>query len=145
EAAAALTLLAIRHKTVTRFHERRCVVSSSIDGGPSMHLRNSLALLLLLSAIPASAKDVYLSIGGRVGVFRTDARIINPSFDKDITITARYLPVGNVNNSAIGTKTITVNRRSMAVYDDVVQSLFGGGPALGAVRLTSDDDFIATQ
>jgi hypothetical protein len=33
----------------------------------------------------------------------------------------------------------------MAIYDDVVQSLFGGGAPLGAVRLTSDDDFVATQ
>jgi len=33
----------------------------------------------------------------------------------------------------------------MAVYDNVVQSLFVGGAPLGAIRLTSDDDFIATQ
>lgn len=114
-----------------------------------MRLRLSLPLLLLAFAVSAAAKDVYLSIGGSVGIFRTDARIFNPSFTKDITITARYLPAGPPggapDNSAVTPKTITVPKRSMAVYDDVVQSLFGGGPALGAVRLTSDDDFVATQ
>ena len=110
-----------------------------------MPRRVTLVVLALLLTTSAFAKDIYLSIGGSVGVFRTDARIINTSFDKDITVTARYLPVGNTNNSGVGTKTITVARRSMAVYDDVVQSLFGGGPPLGAVRLTSDDEFVATQ
>ena len=117
-------------------------------------MRRKLALSLFLVsvasfAIPAFGKDVYLSIGGSVGVFRTDARIVNPSFTKDITITARYLPAGGPgvapDNSGVVPKTITVAKRSQAVYDDVVQSLFGGGPALGAVRLTSDDDFVATQ
>lgn len=101
--------------------------------------------LLVVLASAAAAKDVYLSVGGSVGNFRTDARIFNPSYTKDITVTARYLPAGNLDNSAIAPKTVTVAKRSMAVYDDVVQSLFGGGAALGAVRLTSDDDFIATQ
>lgn len=110
-----------------------------------MRSRSAVVLFSLLFATPLFAKDVYLSIGGSVGVFRTDARILNPSFDKDITIVARYLPAGNADNSAIGSTTITVPKRAMAVYDDVVNSLFGGGPALGAVRLTSDDDFVATQ
>jgi heme/copper-type cytochrome/quinol oxidase subunit 2 len=105
----------------------------------------ALLVASLLFAIPAFAKDIYLSIGGSANGFFTDARILNPSFDKDITITARYLPTGNVDNSGAATKTITVGKRSMAIYDDVVHSLFGGGPALGAIRLTSDDDFVATQ
>jgi plastocyanin len=108
-------------------------------------VRLSALLFVIVLATSATAKDVYLSIGGSAGKFRTDARIFNPSHDKIITITARYLPTGNVNNADVATKTITVEKRSMGVYDDVVQSLFGGGPPLGAVRLTSDDDFIATQ
>ena len=106
-----------------------------------------LAIVLFCVAVTTSAfaKDVYLSIGGSAGKFRTDARIFNPSYDKAIVITARYLPIGNGDNTNVTPKTITVEKRSMAVYDDVVQSLFGGGPALGAVRLTSDDDFVATQ
>lgn len=107
--------------------------------------RLPLVLFLIVFAASAFGKDVYLSIGGSVGVFRTDARIFNPSFTKDITITARYLPTGNGDNSGVAPKTITVPKRSMAVYDDVVQSLFGGGAPLGAIRLTSDDDFVATQ
>ena len=107
--------------------------------------RLAVVFVLLALATSALAKDVYLSIGGSVGNFRTDARIWNPSFTKDITINARYLPSGNGDNSGVAPTIITVPKRSMAVYDDVVQSLFGGGPALGAVRLTSDDDFVATQ
>jgi hypothetical protein len=111
-------------------------------------MRRARILFVLLSVVIATqllAKDVYLSVGGSANGFFTDARIFNPSFDKDITIAARYLPAGNNDNSGIAAKNITVAKRSMVVYDDVVQSLFGGGPALGAIRLTSDDDFLATQ
>jgi plastocyanin len=110
-----------------------------------MRQRLPYLIALVLFATSGFAKDVYLSVGGSVGVFRTDARIFNPSYTKDITITARYLPSGNGDNSGVAPRTITVAKRSMAVYDDVVQSLFGGGAPLGAVRLTSDDDFVATQ
>lgn len=110
-----------------------------------MRQRLPLLVLLFVLATSAVAKDVYLSVGGSVGNFRTDARILNPSFSKDITITARYLPAGNGDNSGVAPRTITIAKRSMAVYDDVVQSLFNGGAPLGAIRLTSDDDFVATQ
>ena len=110
-----------------------------------MRHRLLAAALLVAFAGIASAKDIYLSVAGSVGNFRTDARIFNPSYDKDITVIARYLPSGNVDNAAVATKTITIAKRSMRVFDDVVQSLFGGGAPLGAVRLTSNDDFIATQ
>lgn len=110
-----------------------------------MRRRLLLLVCLLAFAVSGFAKDVYLSIGGSANGFFTDARIVNPSFTKDITITARYLPAGNIDNAGVGTKTITVAKRSMAIYDDVVQALFPGSPALGAIRFTSDDDFIATQ
>lgn len=110
-----------------------------------MRSRLTLLVCLVLFGTSGFAKDVYLSIGGSANGFFTDARIVNPSFTKDITITARYLPVGNIDNSAVPTKSIVVAKRSMAIYDDVVPALFPGSPALGAIRLTSDDDFIATQ
>jgi len=110
-----------------------------------MRSRLSLLVCALLFATSIFGKDVYLSVGGSVGNFRTDARIFNPSFTKDIIITARYLPSGNGDNSGVATTTVVVAKRTMAVYDDVVQSLFGGGAPLGAVRLTCDDDFVATQ
>ncbi|HEY8182908.1 MAG TPA: hypothetical protein VII32_11755 [Thermoanaerobaculia bacterium] len=93
---------------------------------------------------PVSAKEIYLSIGGSVGAFRTDTRIFNPSTTKDIQIQAFLLPLGNVDNSGVQSKTITVAKRSMAVYDDVVSSLFNSS-GLGGIRLTSPDNFIATQ
>ncbi len=91
-----------------------------------------------------SPRDIYLSIGGSINNFRTDTRIFNPSSTKDIQIQAYLLPIGNVDNSGVQPKTITVAKRSMAVYDDVVSSLFGA-TGLGGIRLTSSDNFIATQ
>jgi hypothetical protein len=102
-----------------------------------------LAVLLTLVAASASAKDVYLSIAGSVGSFRTDARIWNPSSSKDITVSAYFLPVGK-DNSAVTPVQITIPKRSMKVFDDVVASLFNG-TGLGGIRLTSSDDFVATS
>ena len=96
------------------------------------------------ASTPASPKELYLSIGGSVGAFRTDMRIFNPSTTKDIQIQAFLLPLGNVDNSGVQGKTITVPKRSMAVYDDVVSSLFNSS-GLGGIRLRSSDRFIATQ
>jgi len=91
-----------------------------------------------------SAKDLYLSVGGSVGNFRTDMRIFNPSPTKDIQIQAYLLPVGGADNSGVQPKTITVAKRSMVGYDDVVSSLFAAS-GLGGIRLNSSDDFVATQ
>src|SRR5947209_9644113 len=93
--------------------------------------------LLLFIATAASAKEVWLSIGGSVGNFRTDARIFNPSSSKDIQIQAWYLPVGNVDNSSVQPLApITVGKRQQLVYNDVVASLFHGS-GLAAIRLRS--------
>ncbi|HEX8172439.1 MAG TPA: hypothetical protein VF824_18030 [Thermoanaerobaculia bacterium] len=103
----------------------------------------TLPILLLVFTTPLFAKDVYLSIGGQVNNFFTDARILNPSFDKDITVTARYLQ-NNQDNSGAVPVTLTVRKREMVILDNVVSAVFHAG-GIGAVRLTSDDDFIATQ
>ena len=108
-------------------------------------MRLAVVLATLVLSTPVLAKDVYLSVTGKANGFFTDARIFNPSFDEDITIQARYLPAGNTNNSAVAPVTLTIPKRTMKVYDDAVVSMFGGGPALGAIRLTSDDDFVASQ
>jgi plastocyanin len=110
-----------------------------------LHFLAFTALLFIATA--ASAKEVWLSIGGTTagGTFRTDARIFNPSTTKDIQIQAYYLPVGNVDNSAVQPLApITILKRQQVVYNDVVASLFHSG-GLGAIRLRSDDDFVATQ
>ena len=114
-----------------------------------MRVRLAILLISLVFTTTLAAKEVYLAITGKANGFFTDARIFNPSFDNDITIEARYLPVGNVNNSAVAPITITIPKRSMKIYDDVVQSMFngGGGVALGAIRLTTAEgvDFAASQ
>jgi hypothetical protein len=101
-------------------------------------------VLLTLAAATASAKDIYLSIAGSVGNFRTDARIWNPSSTKDIVVSAYFLPVDKDNSAATAVQ-ITIPPRQMKVYDDVVSSLFGGSLVLGGIRLTSTDDFVATS
>lgn len=100
-------------------------------------------LVAVIVANVSFGKDVYLSIGGEVGNFFTDARVFNPSFDKDIVITARYLQ-DNKDNSGAATKTVNVPKRTMLVLDNVVSVVFQSG-SIGAIRLTSDDDFVATQ
>src|SRR5258706_11769078 len=112
-----------------------------------MGLRLLIITTLMMVAPAASAKELWLSIAGTTagGTFRTDARIFNPSTTKDIQIQAWYLPVGNVDNSGVQPLApITVLKRQQVVYNDVVASLFHSG-GLGAIRLRSDDDFVATQ
>src|SRR5438477_5014132 len=109
-----------------------------------MRLRLIAICAIAVFTTSAFAKDVFLSIGGSIGTFHTDTRIFNPSPTKDIQIQAYLLPVGNVDNSGVQPKTITVPKRSMLVYDDVVSSLFNSS-GLGGIRLNSGDDFIATQ
>ncbi|PYQ32691.1 MAG: hypothetical protein DMF57_12245 [Acidobacteria bacterium] len=103
---------------------------------------------LFFFATAVFAKDVYLSIGGSVNNFRTDMRIFNPSSTKDIQIQAYLLPLGSMSNlpdnSSVQPKTITVAKRQMLDFDDVVVSLFNGSGTAG-IRLKSDDDFVATQ
>jgi heme/copper-type cytochrome/quinol oxidase subunit 2 len=105
--------------------------------------RLAVALALLVFTSSAFAKDVYLSITGTVGNFRTDARVFNPSATKDITITASFLPVGNGNNAGVSSTTFTVAKRQQKVLDDVVAAIFNTS-GLGAIRLSCPDDFEAT-
>jgi plastocyanin len=109
--------------------------------------RTALVLVSLLTfASNAFAKEVWLSVVGSVNgssVFRTDTRILNPSTTKDISIDAYFFINGNQTNATPQKKTITVTKRQMLVLDDVVSALFTTS-GLGAIRLVSDDDFIAT-
>ncbi len=109
-----------------------------------MLLRVLAILATAVFATSAFAKDVYLSIGGSVGVFRTDFRIFNPSSTKDIQVQAYLLPTGAPDNSGVQPMSITVPKRQMLVYNDVVSSLFQAS-GLGGIRLSSGDDFVATQ
>jgi hypothetical protein len=107
-------------------------------------IRRLLFLCVLVVPGLLSAKEVFLPISGSAGVFRSDVRIFNPSQTKSIQIQAYYLPVGNINNAAVQPTAITIPRRQMAVYNDVVSSLFHSS-GLGGIRLTSPDDFVVTE
>lgn len=110
-----------------------------------MRRTGAVALLFLVTLTPpAVAKEIFLSVGGSVNEFRTDARILNPSGSKTITVQAWLLQAGNQNNSAAQPVTITIPPREMRVLDDVVSTLFNAS-GIGAIRLSSPDDFVATQ
>lgn len=102
------------------------------------------AILVLSVFAPfAEAKDVYVPIAGSIGVFRTDARVFNPSYTKAITVQAYLLPTGNIDNSGVASISFDVPARQMKVYDDVLTSLFSA-TGLAGIRFSSPDDFAAT-
>src|SRR5215212_9107639 len=107
--------------------------------------RTAVVLFFLFFATGLFAKEVFLSVTGKANGFFTDARVFNPSYTKDITVNAQYLPAGNSDNSGATVVPLVIPKRTMRVFDDAVQSMFGGGPALGAIRLVSADDFQASQ
>jgi hypothetical protein len=109
-----------------------------------MRLRFAVLALVALAMPVLAAEDVFLSIGGTAGAFHTDMRLFNPSYTKDIEVTAYLLNTGNADNSSATTKIITVPKRAMVVYNDVLNAIFGVG-GLGGLRLKSNDDFVATQ
>ena len=112
-----------------------------------MRFRTAVFLTLLFSASSALAVDRWIPIAGTVGNFRTDARILNPSGEKDIEVSAYFLPAGVTDNAArvAGTPVrLSIPKRSMRVLDDVVASVFSA-TGIGAILLTSPDEFVATS
>ncbi|HUR80063.1 MAG TPA: hypothetical protein VM733_04825 [Thermoanaerobaculia bacterium] len=109
-----------------------------------MHRRTAVVLFSLFFATGLFAKEVFLSVTGKANGFFSDARIFNPSYTKDITVNAQYLS-GNGDNTGATVVPLVIPKRTMKVYDDAVQAIFGGGPQLGAIRLTSADDFQASE
>src|SRR3954451_21446836 len=96
------------------------------------------AALVVLATPLLAAEDVFLSIGGTAGAFPTDMRIFNPSYTKDIQVTAYLLNTGNADNSGATSKVLTIPKRQMLVYNDVLNAIFSVG-GLGGLRLKSSD------
>jgi hypothetical protein len=108
-----------------------------------MRVKSLLLVVSILLASNAVALDRWIPIAGTVGNFRTDSRVFNPSFDKDIEVQATLIRVGD-GSQKVGPITFTVKKREMKVFDDVVASLFTTD-GLGAIVLHSADDFLATS
>lgn len=103
-------------------------------------------LMLSLASLPATAKELWVPIAGNAqggNFFRTDLRILNPSFSKDITVAATYLPTDR-DNSAASPVQVTVPKRQMLVFNNVVSALFNTG-GFGAIRFSSSEDFAVTS
>lgn len=108
-------------------------------------MRGRILFVVVCLLIPtlAFADEIFIPIAGSVGVFSTDARIVNPAGDAEITIQAYLLPDKNVDNSGVEPREITIPAREMAVYDNVVGTLFEA-QGLAAIRLVSESSFNAT-
>jgi plastocyanin len=96
---------------------------------------------LFLFTSQVFAIDRWILISGTVSNFHTDARLFNPSFDKDIQVSATFYSTGG--GSPL-TATVTVPKRQMKILDDVTTQLFSTS-SLGAILFTSDDAFEATS
>lgn len=119
-----------------------------------MRVRSLWLVALLAFASSTFAKDVWLTIGGSVGNFRTDTRIFNPSNSKDITVRAILFPAGSPSGHPENppsiewnarTRTITIPRRAMVAYDDILTSLFQSSGLAAILLTTEEDEFEATQ
>lgn len=102
-------------------------------------------LALALSALTASAKNLYIPAAGIAPgangtFFRTDVRIFNPSTTKTIGVSVHFLPLG-IDGSNISGRIVFVEPRKMAVLNDIVGTFLQvPAPAIGAIRLDSDED-----
>jgi len=105
-----------------------------------------VAVVAFLLTLPsAGAREFYIPIAGSAGIFRTDARIFNPSHSENLVLDAYLLPIGNIDNSVVVPVEITIGPREMRVFDDVVAEIFNAG-GLAGIRLVSpgETDFLAT-
>jgi hypothetical protein len=114
-----------------------------------MRWRFFLAVLFLSVAGSAhAAKELIIPIsavaaGANGTLFRTDARVFNPSATQSITVQMQFLPLG-LNGTSLPGRALTVAPRQMMVLDNIVGTFFIlPQPALGAIRMTSDFDFVA--
>lgn len=99
----------------------------------------------------AQNTERWIMVAGTAGAFHTDARVFNPSFEKDIVVTAMFLPAGpplrdNRDRLAGTPASFTVSKRSQHVLNDVTTALFGSTPTvLGALLFRSADPFEVTS
>lgn len=106
-----------------------------------MRTRVALFLALLSFASSGFAIDRWILISGTVSNFHTDARLLNPSFDRDIQVAATFYPT---DGSTPMTATVVVPKRQMKIMDDVTTQLFSTSK-LGAIQFTSSDPFEVTS
>lgn len=105
-----------------------------------------LTALVALAAVSASARNLYIPVGGKTAganntSFRTDVRLFNPSFTKDVPVTLHWLPQG-LDGSNIPGRVVSVPHRQMVVLNDVVGGFFQvAAPAVGAIRIDSNEQY----
>jgi hypothetical protein len=109
-------------------------------------MRVLLVAIAIAVTTTASAKNFYIPVAGSIAgkgntYFRTDVRIFNPSFTKDISVTVHFLPQG-ADNTNISGQLFAVPKRQMIVLNDICGSLYGWQPPLlGALRIDSNEQY----
>lgn len=105
-------------------------------------------IAIALVALHASPKEVIVPIsavaaGANNTLFRTDARIFNPSPTEPLVLTAEFLRANQSNPTGI-TRTITVPPGEMLVLNNIAGDFFGSS-GLGAIRFESAGEFRVTS
>ena len=103
--------------------------------------RAAVLLSFLFFTSSTFAVERWILISGTVGTFHTDARVFNPSFDKDISIAATFFPTDGTGQIP---GVVTVPKRQMRILNDVTTAVFSTDK-LGAIRFVSDDEFEVTS
>jgi CHRD domain len=94
-----------------------------------------------------TAKEVDIPVAGAVGTFLTDVRIFNPSFDTTLNGLIEYFPQGTTANvNATHTMVFNIPPRGTGVANNIAAAnLLNSGIGIGALRLTSANNFVATS
>ena len=93
------------------------------------------------------AKEVDIPVAGAVGTFLTDVRIFNPSYDTTLNGLVEYFPQGTTANvTATQSMVFNIPPRGTGVLNNIAAAnLLNSGTGIGALRLTSANNFVATS
>ncbi len=97
-----------------------------------------------------SANELDVAVAGHVpgigGTFVTDARVFNPSFDTPVAVLVEFLPGGGAaNTNASASMVVNIPARGTAVLDDVAGFFGLNVTGIGALRITSASQVVATS
>lgn len=81
--------------------------------------------------------------GPSASFFHSDVRLLNLSFTRSANVTARYRCSGST--CASGPQTFSIPPRQVAVFDDIVSTLFGASESEGAIEFESTEPIVVAS
>jgi hypothetical protein len=108
-------------------------------------MKRLLLIILLLVAPAALARNLWVPAGGAAQglnntYFRTDLRLFNPSSTFTLPVTLHFLPQGMDGSNISGRIVFVPPRQSVTLENVVGNFLQWPLPAIGAIRIDSDND-----